>query len=104
SLIELGCYGTLIASNTVGQILHRDEKTIPMWILYVIQVLAFSILVFHSFNFDAAWINFFALTMALLGISNFAMLLGHYYLVVPKLSEEPLIYCLYIFWIVFFLK
>ena len=32
------------------------------------------------------------------------MILGHYYLVVPRLSEEPLIYCLYIFWIVIFLK
>ena len=32
------------------------------------------------------------------------MILGHYYLVVPKLSEEPLIYCLYIFWAVMFLK
>jgi len=32
------------------------------------------------------------------------MILGHYYLVVPKLTEEPLIYCLYIFWAVMFLK
>jgi hypothetical protein len=32
------------------------------------------------------------------------MILGHYYLVVPKLSEEPLIYCLYIFWTVIFLR
>jgi hypothetical protein len=42
--------------------------------------------------------------MSLLGISHFAMLLGHYYLVVPKLTEEPLLYCLYIFWILIFLR
>jgi hypothetical protein len=47
---------------------------------------------------------FFFYSSALLGISNFAMILGHYYLVVPKLTEEPLIYCLYIFWMILFLR
>jgi hypothetical protein len=47
---------------------------------------------------------FFFFSSTLLGISNFAMILGHYYLVVPKLSEEPLIYCLFIFWGVLFLR
>jgi hypothetical protein len=50
------------------------------------------------------WINFFFMSGMLLGVSNFAMLLGHYYLVVPRLSEEPLIYCLWIFWAVLFIR
>lgn len=104
AMVENICYGILILSNVISYIFHRDQKTIPMWILYVIQICTFSFLSFHIFNFDPLWIMFFFVSMVLLGISNFSMLLGHYYLVVPKLSEEPLIYCLYIFWVSFFLK
>lgn len=98
------CYGILIAANTVGWIFHKDQKTWFMWVLYGVQVITFATLVFFTFGFNGSWISFFSLSMALLGISNFAMILGHYYLVVPKLSEEPLIYCLNIFWAVMFLK
>jgi hypothetical protein len=101
---ELICYGILIASNALTFAFHRDEKTWVMWSLYVIQVITFCVLSFHTFAFNPMWIMFFFMSMILLGISNFSMLLGHYYLVVPKLSEEPLIYCLNIFWVAFFLK
>lgn len=104
SAIELGAYGILIFSNVICSIFHKDEKSWHMWGHYILQVITFTVLTFYSFNFNPAWISFFSLSMALLGISNFAMLLGHYYLVVPKLTEEPLIYCLYVFWIVIFLK
>jgi hypothetical protein len=104
SPLEFGCYGLLIIGNILGFILHRDEKSLPMWGLYILQVAIFSVLVFHTFEFNPQWIIFYTLSMALLGISNFSMLLGHYYLVVPKLSEEPLVYCLYIFWTIMFLK
>ncbi len=101
---EAVCYGVLIATNILASVLHRDQKSIPMWGLYVVQLVAFVVLTFHTFGFDPLWIMFFVLSTVLLGISNFSMLLGHYYLVVPKLSEEPLVYCLYIFWVAFFLK
>lgn len=104
SMIEGWCYGFLILSNVLTFIFHRDHKSWPMWALYILQVIIFSILVFHVFSFHPLWVMFFFMSMVLLGISNFSMLLGHYYLVVPKLSEEPLIYCLYIFWTAFFLK
>ena len=102
--LEFACYGFLLAANTLGFMFHKDEKSWPMWGLYLLEIMAFGTLVFHSFGFGPEWITFFSLSMALLGISNFSMLLGHYYLVVPKLSEEPLIYCLFIFWAVMFLK
>jgi hypothetical protein len=104
SQLELGCYGFLILSNVFTYIFHRDQKTWPMWILLGFQVIVFSVLAFNVFAFNPLWIMFFFLSMTLLGISNFSMILGHYYLVVPKLSEEPLIYCLYIFWTALFLK
>lgn len=102
--IELVCYGFLILSNAITYLFHKDDKTLLMWGLYILQVLAFSALTFYVFAFNPIWITFFISSMLLLGISNFAMILGHYYLVVPKLSFEPLFYCLYIFWTVIFFK
>jgi len=104
SIIELVCYILLISTGIFAYVFHKDEKNWAMWSLYIIQVVVFCILVFYSFNFDPIWIIFFFMSMVLLGVSNFAMILGHYYLVVPKLSVEPLIYCLYIFWTAFFIK
>lgn len=102
--IEWLCYGILISTNVVTSILHRDEKSWLMWAIYILQIITFCVLAFHVFAFNPVWIVFFFMSMVLLGISNFSMLLGHYYLVTPKLSEEPLIYCLFIMWISFFLK
>lgn len=101
---EAWCYGILILTNIITAIFHRDQKSILMWSLYMAQIITFCVLTFYMFAFNPLWIVFFLMSMVLLGISNFSMLLGHYYLVVPKLSEEPLIYCLYIFWVAFFLK
>lgn len=104
SLNQWICYGVLLVLNVLGFLFHRDQKSFFMWAIYAVQVLAFVALTFFTYQLHPVWINFFLSSMALLGISNFAMILGHYYLVVPKLSEEPLIYCLFIFWIVIFLK
>jgi hypothetical protein len=102
--IEKWCYGILIFTNAITYMFHKDDKSLLMWALYIVQIITFTVLTFHVFAFNPNWINFFLSSMLLLGISNFAMILGHYYLVVPKLSEEPLIYCLYIFWTAIFLK
>ena len=102
--IEMSCYGILLVSNALTYFLHRDEKSLFMWALYILQVVVFGVLSFHVFSFDPSWLQFFFITMGLIAISNFAMILGHYYLVVPKLSFEPLFYCLMIFWCFIFTK
>lgn len=102
--IQWICYSVLIVTNIMTFIFHKDSKNLLMWIIYGIQLILFLALTFYTYQLNPLWINFFLSSMALLGISNFAMILGHYYLVTPKLSEEPLIYCLFIFWIVIFLK
>lgn len=104
SPIEIGCYLFLIFSNVLTYFLHKDDKSILMWVLYILQVLTFGVLSFHIFSFDPAWLQFFFITAGVIAISNFAMILGHYYLVVPKLTFEPLIYCLMIFWVFIFVK
>lgn len=98
------CFGILLGSNVITLGFHKDHKNWLMWSLYIVQILTFCFLIFHTYLATPAWIMFFFYSALLLGMSNFAMLLGHYYLVVPKLTEEPLIYCLYIFWAVIFLK
>lgn len=97
--MEYACYGLLIASNVVTYMLHKDEKSRLMWVLYGFQIFVLAFLTKLVFG-EAKWVVFFLTSMLFLGISNFAMILGHYYLVVPKLSEKPLLVCLYIFWIV----
>jgi len=98
------CFGILIASNVVTFAFHRDEKSWVMWGFYILQIVTFIYLIFHLYLPNSSWIMFFFYSALLLGVSNFSMILGHYYLVVPKLSEEPLIYCMYILWAVMFLK
>src|SRR5437868_615231 len=39
--LEIGLYSVLIVSNILGSFFHKDQKTWPMWVLYVIQVLSF---------------------------------------------------------------
>ncbi len=98
------CYGILILANVVTLGFHKDEKSWVMWTMYVVQLCTFIFLIFHTYLPNPSWIMFFFLSSLLLSVSNFAMILGHYYLVVPKLSEEPLLYTLYIFWAVMFIK
>ena len=43
-------------------------------------------------------------SLCLLGSTVFAMLLGHWYLVVPKMSEQPLLNVLKVFWVACFFK
>ena len=102
--VSLVCFASLILGHGLCYVLHRDQKNWLMWTLYVFQLVIFVFLIFHLYLPTPSWIMFFFFSSLLLGISNFAMILGHYYLVVPKLTEEPLIYCLYIFWCVIFLK
>ena len=98
------CFGVLILTNILTFTVHKDHKSLLMWLIYILQIATFCFLIFHIYLPTPNWIMFFFYSAMLLGISNFAMILGHYYLVVPKLSEEPLIYCLYIFWSIFFFK
>lgn len=102
-----GIFLTVIGSHILTYFFHKDVKSWSMWGAYGLQMILMTTLIFITSwenDFSSNFLPYFFLSSALLGISHYAMLLGHYYLVVPKLSEEPLIYCLNIFWIVIFLK
>jgi hypothetical protein len=72
---------------------HKEQRTYFSWILYFL-ILTFGF--YYILQTKHASFNF--LSLAFLGIVNYMMILGHYYLVVPKLSVRPLILGHYIFW------
>ena len=74
-----------------------------MWILYALVVVSLGI---HIVLFSPVFLNaLFLLSSALLlGVITYAMLLGHWYLVVPKLSEKPLKIAAIVMWIILALK
>lgn len=80
-------------------LLHRDDKSPLMWLMYALVVfcLGFHLVMFSPLIFNALFLLSSAL---LLGIILYAMLLGHWYLVVPKLSERPLKIAAVITWII----
>jgi hypothetical protein len=78
---------------------HQDDKSLFMWLMYAIVVLALGS---HLVLFQPILVNaIFLLSSALLlGIILYAMTLGHWYLVVPKLSERPLKIAAIVTWII----
>jgi hypothetical protein len=84
--------------------LHRDRRTKSMWALFLLQTV-FTIVLFLAFaGKGPAQFAFLLSSALLLGVTHYSMLLGHYYLVVPKLTERPLLICLKMFWTILFGK
>ena len=76
---------------------HPDHRTPVMWTLFGVQVLL--TLAFYFISSGGPVSFFFLFSSAFfLGVTHYAMLLGHYYLVVPKLTERPLLVCMKVFW------
>lgn len=100
---SLGLAVFLIASVLIYAF-HRDGKSLFMWLLWGVQILgtAFALNAFHNSNLlQLSW----ALSSAaMFGIVTYAMVLGHWYLVVPKLSEKPLVVATLVLWAVMVIK
>ncbi len=77
---------------------HPDGKTPTMWVAFGAQVaLSFAVVALIAAD-KALALPFLLSSLLLLGVTHYSMLLGHYYLVVPKLSERPLLVALRLFW------
>jgi len=97
-------YPILLSLFLQVYLFHPDKKTPLMWAYYGLQLLCFLFLGFWSAGKNLETFGFFALTAGTIGVVNYAMVLGHYYLVVPKLSERPLVICMLFFWPIIALK
>lgn len=86
--------------------LHQDTKTPFMWILYAILILIFPYLLAHLQGFlsQPRPVLFIFSAALFLGVITYSMLLGHWYLVVPKLSAKPLMVAAVITWIILAVK
>ncbi len=80
-------------------IFHRDQKTMGMWTLYLLIVifLGARLVLLAPHLSDAL---FLLSSSLLLGVITYSMLLGHWYLVVPKLSERPLLKAALLTWMI----
>ncbi|EQC45957.1 putative membrane protein [Bacteriovorax sp. DB6_IX] len=93
--------------SMVSMLFHRqlhetfDKKNAALWIMYSIPALL-TFVAFYTFLNSSIGNYFFILSSALyLGAITYAMILGHWYLVTPKLSERPLKIALIFTWILF---
>lgn len=71
-------------------VLHTDNKSWSMWLMYALHTISLALcFVFHYNGQIGAMLHMYTGAL-LLGNITFAMVLGHWYLVTPKLSESPL--------------
>lgn len=102
---ELGFYLKIIPliSLILISVFHQEEKSALMWLLYAIVV---SVLGIHiaAYSPVVPSVLFLFSSAMLLGIITYAMTLGHWYLVTPKISVQPLVTAGIILWIVLGLK
>ncbi len=84
-LKAVGLLGIILTSS-----LHQDKKSPAMWLLYFSLSLLLPFILLFQFPLEFTGKLFVILSSLLLGVIIYSMLLGHWYLVVPKLSAEPL--------------
>lgn len=96
-------YGASLLLSLSIMKFHQDEST---GLMNLSRFLLSLLLLCLSYTFHQSLESFafFLLTTLFLGICNYTMVLGHYYLVVPKLTEKPLLVSLKILWVFLVLK
>lgn len=83
---------------------HKDKKGPLMWLLFTCHNIFLTLILLLMSN-NSYYEFFFALTsIGLLGAVTYAMIMGHWYLVTPKLSEKPLKIALYFTWVFMVIK
>ena len=96
-------YFTALCLSGLTWFFHSDKKNLWMWGVYVFYVITMLSLFVLKYPYVEKF--FFTLSSSLfLGIVTYTMILGHWYLVTPKLSVSPLKRALTVFWILLALK
>lgn len=94
----------MITLFIVGRI-HKDKRSLFVYFLYIASnVIAVSFLFLFLFYKSIQQTAFLILCALILGVINYTMILGHYYLVVPKLTVKPLIIAMRVYWVLIILK
>lgn len=88
----------VVLMGLISQI--KEKWSLISWVGYGAGIIGYGVLFYRHFSSPPQLVS----VMLYLGVINFSMLLGHYYLVVPKLTERPLKQLLRIFYAVALIK
>jgi hypothetical protein len=98
-LKALGLLGLFLITG-----IHQDDKTIFMWVIYLLLIFLFGYLLCSLVQFEVVNSIFLICSGLFIGAITYSMILGHWYLVVPKLSAEPLKIAAIVTWIILVIK
>ncbi len=84
--------------------LHQDKKSGFMWLLWAVVSVLLPTILLAQHQHTLSGSLFIMTAGALLGVITYSMTLGHWYLVVPKLSEAPLKRAAIVTWAILFVK
>ncbi len=105
SALHLAVTGLVILTLVLGPMLAEGKGSKIYPINFVAQNAGLFYLIYLFLGKEFNYANFYLISgMGYLGIITYAMILGHWYLVVPKLSEWHLKKALILFWAILPLK
>ncbi|MCY4643159.1 MAG: hypothetical protein OXB88_00930 [Bacteriovoracales bacterium] len=84
--------------------LHKDRRGPLMWVFYATKIVALALISFLFAQKNGMNYLYLISSMLFLGSVTLTMILGHWYLVTPKLSERPLLQGLKMIWFIAGLK
>jgi hypothetical protein len=98
------CLIVMVIFHLIEFKLHVDLKSKLMKVIFTLNVLIFALFGILFMDINLANIFYFFSSMSFVGLTTYLMILGHWYLVTPKLTEQPLKNGLILFWIFGFIK
>tara|TARA_R110002072_G_scaffold534_2_gene3472 strand:+ start:7410 stop:8159 length:750 start_codon:yes stop_codon:yes gene_type:complete len=102
--LETGLYIVSLLSFILVYLKHEDGKSPAMWILYALHNLSLLVAFYLFMDQDLVRTLFAYATTGFVGSVTYAMVMGHWYLVTPKLSEKPLIIASMFIWLTILIK
>lgn len=94
----------VIFISTIEFLKHDDTRSNLFWVLFFIKLAALFYICWDFMSQNLLNYGFFLSSMGLLGSITYTMVLGHWYLVTPKLTEKPLVVGLILMWIILAIK
>jgi len=85
-------------------VFHGDTKSYGMRLMYITHNTCLALAMLNFFNNDISHFIYAFSSCMLLGSVTYAMVMGHWYLVTPRLSERPLLYATYFMWLIMLIK
>lgn len=83
---------------TATYFFHRDERSTLMWAIWGGMLLSLTYVLYHFQNAHLFLFLYALSSILYMGVVTYAMILGHWYLVTPRLSVAPLVKAHWLLW------